>query len=160
MRRTFLILLSITILIGCTACDGVFRAVKGKKTYTVDNMSITVADIFFEAEAKGFTYCLDSAEVAVYILKEVAKKDKFPDFTPERYAKNFLKKQMSEIKFLDNIPYGEYTVKGENGKEYTYFAAFYKNGENFWSIQFTCLTSEYERNLEDFKEWAKTVTFS
>ncbi len=160
MKKLVTFLLLITTLLSCASCDRIARNLNGSKTYTVENMSFTVDDMFWEVEDETFVLCLDSKEIAVYVQKETTNSDKYKDFTAEEYAKNFIKQDNSEIKFLDKIPYSTYTVKNDNGKEYIYFAAFYKNGSSFWSLQFVCESDDYDYNKEDFEEWAKSVTFS
>ncbi len=161
MKRFISVLLLITTLLTCASCARIKRNLNGSKTYTVDNMSFTVDDMFWEVETDDtFVMCLDSTEIAVYVQKETADSEKYKNFSAEDYANNFLQKSLNEIKYLDQIPYGIYTSKNENGKEYTYFAAFYKDGNNFWSIQFVCATKDYDYNKEDFENWAKSVTFS
>ncbi len=160
MKRFFALLLLIATILTCSSCDRIKRNLNGSKTYTVDNMSFTVDDMFWEVEDDTFVLCLDSTEIAVYVQKETADSEKYKDFSAEDYANNFLQKSLKDILFLDGIPYSTYTSTDDNGKEFTYFAAFYKNGNTFWSLQFVCATDDYDYNKEDFENWAKSVTFS
>ncbi len=162
MKRSTAVLLLILTIFTCTSCDRIKRNLNGSKTYTVENMSFTVDDMFWEVEENDtFVFCLDSTEIAVYVQKETADSEKYKDFSAADYANNFLQKSLKEIKFIDNaIPYGIYTSKNDEGKEFTYFATFYKNGNSFWSLQFVCETKNYDYNKEDFENWARSVVFS
>ena len=134
------------------------------KTFTANGMSITLTKAFKETQMQGFTNCYDSADVAVFALKEeFTLMEGFEKYTLEQYADLV----------IQNNNLSEAVVKKENGltgfqHEWVnpdtqdtcrYISFVYKTEDAFWLVQFATLKENADARMEDITQWAKTVTF-
>ncbi|MBR2043059.1 MAG: hypothetical protein IJ946_01830 [Clostridia bacterium] len=142
---------------GCKVKDAVF---------TCQELSITLTEEFKETQIEGYTTCFDSADVAVFVLKEeFSLMVGFEDYTLDQYADLVLqanKHRNPETVKIDGLGNCiKYTFYNEELKQdYTYLAMLYKADTAFWMVQFTCKTEEYPQREAFFIERAKTVTFN
>ena len=164
MKKVLAITLVIVMLFSLASCmkSGLEGA---EKTYTCDNMSITLTDGFKETTYPGFTACYDSADVAVFCIKEpFSMAEGVEDLTLDEYADLTLKANATQNPTLhefDGIPMMKYTYHNEEtGVTYAYISAMYKSGDAFWAIQFACAVDIYDENEATFIKWAKSVVFS
>ena len=164
MKKILAFTLAFVMLFSMTSClKSGFEG--NEKTYTHDGMSITLTENFKEASFEGFTICFDSADVAVFCLKEAfTLAEGVEDWSLDYYAVLTLEANAAQnptLKDVDGMPVMEYTYKDEeSGVTYAYFSAMYKSGDAFWAIQFACDADMYAENEETFVKWAKSVTFS
>ncbi|MBQ7799878.1 MAG: hypothetical protein IJ370_05245 [Oscillospiraceae bacterium] len=139
------------------------------KTFSAEGMSITLTDEFTEVDTEGlknFTTAYETRDVAVLVLKENDNMfaDGMENYTVDDYGEMVLLSSnlsSSEIKHNDGLTYFTYT--GQNADtniSYNYYAYIYKNGNNFWLIQFATAEEHAEKYSQQFFEWAKTVRFS
>lgn len=141
---------------GCKAKDAVFIH---------DNMSITLTDEFTEAQFEGYDVCFDSANVAVFVIKE--------EFTILPGAENYTLEQYLDLVMVANkdknptsftkgdlVGFSYTNFITEENCDFTHSAYLYKSADAFWMIQFACKTAEIAKYEPFFEERAKTVTFS
>jgi hypothetical protein len=136
-----------------------------EKTYTYDNMSLTMTENFREISYTGFDVCYESADVAVFCIKEpFTLAEGIEDLTLDDYAELTLEANAAQnptLKDVDGIPVMEYTYYNEDTElTYAYFSALYKSGDAFWVVQFACNEELYAENEASLVKWAKSVTFS
>ena len=129
-------------------------------------MEITLTDDFSKTSIEGYTVCYDSAEVAVFALKEnFDLMDGLEDYTIEQYGELVLQNNSfdSSVKLLSNdgLTYFDYEYANpETNDTYYYFTVLYKAPDAFWTVQFTTLSEDIEDYIQSFTDWAKTVEFS
>ena len=164
MKRFLAIALSLILVFSMTSClkSGFEGA---EKTYTYENMSITMSENFREISYTGFDVCYESADVAVFCIKEpFTLAEGIEDLTLDDYAALTLEAnamQNPTLKDVDGIPVMEYTYYNEGTAiTYAYFSALYKSGDAFWVVQFACNEDLYAENEAFLIKWAKSVTFS
>jgi hypothetical protein len=164
MKKVLAFTLVIVMLFSLTSC--MKSGLEGdEKIYTYDNMSITLTNGFREMAYAGFTVCYDSADVAVFCIKEpFTMAEGIEDLTLEEYADLTLKANATQNPTLhefDGIPMMKYTYHNEETDvTYAYISAMYKSGDAFWAIQFACAADVYDENEATFIKWAKSVVFS
>ncbi len=156
-----LVLASMLLLSGCNLLK---PAYEGKsKVFTSEEIEITLTDSFFESENEDREFFYLSTSCGATGFKE-HKSDLFTsNGTVEAYAS--LMKQAnsamnpSEVKTENGITYIECTKLDDDGEEWTYFLAFLQNGDYFWTIQFHCMSDEYQAFKPHFFTWAKSIKF-
>lgn len=136
-----------------------------EKTFSYDEMAITLTDEFKEAEIERFTVGYESKKVAVFALKEeFALAEGFGDYTLEQYANLVIQANSvgsAEVKTGDGLIHFEYDYTSPETKEvFRYFAYVYKADDAFWLIQFATLDENVDKYAEQITEWAKSVEFS
>lgn len=130
------------------------------KEFVYEQMHITLNDYFKETSSSGFDVCYESRDIAVFVLKETLSEDK----TLEEYGEMVISANdmdsSVELQEDSGLYYFEYDYAGSNPEEAIgYFAAVFKNGEDYWLIQFACYKESYQGYRNDFVEWSKSVRF-
>lgn len=165
-----LVILVIAIIVGLlagfAASSALFSTQKIEpKTFSTDEIEITLTNQFFETSIEGYTVCYDSETAGVFVLKEPFDLfDGFENYTLEEYGELVLLGNSFDpsIKLNNDngLTYFEYLYTNpETNDTYYYFTALYKTSDAFWMLQFTTL----EENAENYKlqiiDWAKSVEF-
>ncbi len=135
-----------------------------KEEVKIDGLTITLTKAFAKMESEEYDYLYDAKDAAVIVLKQSFAEyegfignslDEYAEATREANAKH----SPSEIKKEDYLTAMEYkAISDVDGKEYTYYAVFYSGSDAFWTIQFFCLSTDYEAYKPYFVEYAKSVT--
>lgn len=159
MKRIISVVLLLAMVLtfaGCSVKD---------KVFTCEELSVTLTEEYFETEMEGYNACFDSANVAVFVLKEEFNlMEGFEDYTLEQYANLVMQAnsarnpERADKDGLIGIKYSFFN--SEENQNYTYWASLYKADDSFWMVQFVCKAEEYEKYESYFVERAKTVTFS
>lgn len=145
MKKIIRMILCILILSGLLCGCG--KEDTGTKTYTCENLTITVPASMKEQkdllEGTGFQFCLEGSGILVVGLREDLSK--FSDMTAMEYAN-----QVVQVNNLNGIPEdkGDYVMIEYTeviGTEYTYVACIYKNGYEFWTVQAATLSSVFDK---------------
>lgn len=164
MKKILALTLVLVMLVSMASClkSGLEGA---EKTYTHSGMSITLTENFKETSFEGFDICFDSADVAVFCLKEAfTLAEGIEDWSLDYYAELTLQANAAQNPTLDQVdgmPIMEYTYSdAESGITYAYLSVMYKSADAFWAIQFACDAEIYEANKSTFIQWAKSVSFS
>lgn len=135
------------------------------KTFSCDGMSITLTEVFREAEIENFTAAYDSKDVAVFALKEpFALYDGLEAYTVEQYMDLVIEANglsSAEPKTVEDLTFCKYNrANPETGVAYTYFAYVYKADDAFWLVQFATADKNVEAYTEEITEFAKSVEFA
>ena len=160
MRKQFskilVCILLCTLTVGLMSCA--FLEPK-EKTFTKAGISITLTEQFVEQEYVTQTVAYVSQKAIVTALKEDGTQ--IPGYDVTEYAKLVCTaNKLDESKVVTKSGYAEFTYEKEvSGKDYYYYARCFKNGTDFWLVQFACETHNVEELTPTFQKWASTVTF-
>ena len=163
MKRLLSALLVLAALFAFCACGQVEAE---PKTFTKENMTITLTDAFKEASVEGYTVGYESKKVAVIALREAfSLMQGFESWTLDQYAEvihaNAAANSPTQISHSDGLTSFEYSFfNADEDQTYTYFVAMYKCSDAFWTISFASIESDYEGYRASFVEWAKSVAFA
>ena len=159
-----LVFIAVTLVsgaLGYSIMTAVFSGVFAKdRTFKVDEMSITLNDSFSESFSSGREAAYSSSRVSVYIDKDPSAAG-LGIKTPRGYAEYIIARNSFEncsVSEEDGIAHFIFTADTSEGT-YKYFAYTYRDGENFWLIQFAVkenFASTYSKNID---KWAKSVRF-
>lgn len=159
--RAFLALALALSLLLC-GCSGLFG--EDPKTFSKAGMSITLDEGFMERELISYTAVYESVDIAVFALKE-----EFSLFEGTGYGANTTLKEYAELVIEANGIDCRVTTEGSltgfryekeaGGKEVTYCAYVYKSSDAFWLVQFSVVSSQYEKNKDKIADFAASVTF-
>ena len=158
-RRALLSMAALLFLIFACACS----AEPGKKTFTVEEMSITLTDAFAEKPMLAQTACYETDDAMVTVLKDRGASFD-PEMTLTEYAEsvillNKLDQVNAFVQTDGNLVY--FTFEQEVlDKDCSFMAFVYQNGETFWMIQFVCETDDAEEMTPVFFEYARSVAFA
>lgn len=157
IKSLLLISLTVALLLSFVGCSLLGPK---DKAFSKEGMTITLTDAFTEQEIITQTAYYVSNEAIVTALKEDGTS--LGNRTVADYAKlvcTVNKLTSSEVVAKDG--YAEFTYeKDVSGKSYYYYARCFKNGTDFWLIQFACETKNQSRYTPIFDKWASSVTFS
>lgn len=162
MKRAAALLLVLCCLFSLMGCSAKKVYEADAKTFTNDGLQIELTESFRAKEDyEGYTVCYDSAEVAVFVLKEAfTLAEGSESLSLEEYAGYVYEanasKNPDDVTTVDGLTCMEYTFDN-NGSEYSYFCAMFKGSDAFWLVQFVCMDTIYEEYKPYFIEWAKTV---
>ncbi|MBQ3490854.1 MAG: hypothetical protein IJA86_09715 [Clostridia bacterium] len=150
----FLVVITMAlILTSCMSAD--------PKDFTVDGMTVTLTTAFKETEMEGYTACYTSKDVLAVVLKEIGMDNLTLDDYAGLVRKANASKNPSEISKGDVYHSMEYDfLNQEENQTYSYYCAMFKNGDEFWLVQFACRKEDYTSHKETFINWANTVKFA
>ncbi len=161
-----IVVLIIAVIVGVIiglAATGIFSS-PSAKTFTAENLKITLTDEFKSTPMDGFDAVYESKYVLVCL-----QEDKFywvegmEDYTLEQYGELFLEfNEMDpsvKIQSKEGLVCFDYQ-EDVDGSTYQYFAVIYKASDAFWTVQFATPVENYKDLQSDFIKWAKTVTFT
>ena len=129
-----------------------------EKDFSKAGLTITLTEEFTEQEIVTQTAYYLSQKAIVTTLKE--SDEVLKDFNVKKYAE-----AICEIYKLDSTVtvqegYAEFSYEKElSGKDYHYYARCYKNGNDFWLVQFACETKNIEEFKPKFDKWASSIKF-
>ena len=161
MKKIAILLAVLMLTLSLASCG-----LMGPKTFTVDDLSITVEGFFTEQNGLNEEYnlILISPDAGVMILKETfeefEKADLDTDMSVKEYAEivmfgNGLSGDPTEE---DGMTYFTYTEEVD-GTEFTYMGFCYRGTDAYWLVQIYCPTEDYEAKKPEMMEWAKSVSF-
>jgi len=159
MKKLLATVLVLVIAISLTACAA------QPKEFSESGMTITLTTAFFENTQGGYTVCYDSANVAVFVLKEsFSLQAGVGDMSLDDYAAlvraSNASKSPSAISKADGLTSMEYSFENTSeNKTYKYFCTMFKGPDAFWLVQFATLEDKYDELLPTLKEYAKSVVF-
>ena len=140
-------------------------ASNSEKTFSVQEMSVTLTSAFKQESMLGFAGYLHSKDVAVFVerigfdevegLEEISARE----FAGYALLGNDYGTDVT-VESEGGIPYFEFADKDPSSGEKTRtYVAFYKSDSAIWDIQFVSLEKDYPKQRSNFVKWAKTVTF-
>ena len=144
--------------------DSIFDAnLQKPKTFTYQDMSITLTNQFRETEFEGFDVCYDSSRAAVFVLHEpFALAEGFEDYTLEEYAQLVIdvnELDDTQVRIRDGHTYFEYDAVVDNGTTYRYHAFAFKTDKAFWLVQIAVSADQATKEEDAIWSWANSVTF-
>ena len=144
--------------------DSIFDAnLQKPKTFTYQDMSITLTNQFRETEFEGFDVCYDSTRAAVFVLHEpFALAEGFEDYTLEEYAQLVIdvnELDDTQVRIRDGHTYFEYDAVVDSGTTYRYCAFAFKTDEAFWLVQIAVSADQVTKEEDAIWSWANSVTF-
>lgn len=150
----------------CLPLSGCFSQTSEEKTYSFDELSITMEGGFRKVDAQAVTYYLQSKKAIFTALKEPFSSLSSLDITPESSLSEYMqvvitsnKLDDAEVKDGENGTY-QYLIyeKDTGGKTYFYTVVAVKGSDAFWLVNFACPTGNREAYAEKFLDWANTIT--
>ncbi len=135
------------------------------KTFTAQDMSITLTNRFTEKNSDAYTAVYDSRDAAVFVLNEpISLAEGFEDLTVEEYIDIIIEAnglQNAERKNYDGTPGFEYSFTNPDTNDVIkYFSYVYKTADDFWMIQYAVPEEKAGELAPKIAGWAKTVKFA
>ena len=160
------IIITILIIIVSVSVSTVIRTlprnIAQDKDFSKAGMTITLTDKFIEKDVAAYTSYYESETTIVTILKEeftLFEEAEVPtDISLKEYA-DFVAQNNNTtwtVKEKDGLTYVEFD-KNANGKTASYFAVFLRSDDAYWLVQFGCEKKNYDKNMNDFIKWAKSI---
>lgn len=135
------------------------------KTFTCDEMSMTLTDRFEETAYEGLRACYESGDVLVFVLKEeFSMAEGLESLSLEQYGE-LVKDNLVSSSFEpttpvvrdDRVMMQYHADDGENS--FVCDAIAFKGTDAFWIVRFVTLADEYESYSSQIEEWASSITF-
>ena len=136
-----------------------------EKTFSCNDMQITLTKSFKETEIQGFTAAYDSKDVAVFALEETfAATPSLKEWSLDQYAQAVIDNNNLTDAVLvrdgDMRSFAYDATNSQTQETYHYVAYVYKEDDAFWMIQFAALKEDADEYAKQIDTWAKTVTFT
>lgn len=136
-----------------------------EKTFSCNDMQITLTKEFKKTEVQGFTAAYDSKNVAVFALEEKFTLDpSMEEWSLDKYGQTVINN--NNLTYATLIRDGDMryfafdATNSETQETYHYVAYVYKEDDAFWMIQFATLKEDADEYAKQIDTWAKTVTFT
>ncbi len=134
------------------------------KTFSTNEIQITLTDEFRESNVKNYTVAYDSRDVAVFALKEeYVSAPGLSEYTTAQYADLIIQAnelQATKIQTENGVTRFEYNYTNPDTDDwYRFFIYVYKTDDAFWSVQFATLNQNVNHYAPQIAQWANSVTF-
>ncbi len=159
MKKLIALLMATLMLMSFAACGGEVK----EKEFTHSGLTITLTEAFTEASYEGYTVCYDSANVAVFVIKEnFSLLEGLEDYTLKQYAELVHNANSSRnpaaITEVEGLTTFEYSfLNTDEDQTYQYFTTMFKGDDAFWTIQFCCKADKFSEYKADMIKYAKSV---
>lgn len=143
----------------------IFNPTPKEKTFSSDEMTITLTNEFEKMESDKYIDVYESRKMVVFSSKE--------EFALFEGAENYTAKQYcdltiqinnldsSKTKTSDGLTYFEYdSVNPNTNKTYHYFVYVYKTDDAFWMVQFALLKQNAYKYAPKIAKYAKSIVFA
>lgn len=159
MKRFFAMLMALVMMLSLCACGAA-----ADKVFTCGDLSITLTTGFKESSVEGQDAFYESRSVGVTVVEDAKANIAGGDtMTKKEYGELVIELSEREsllgVTELDDLTYFSY-VSAVDSDSYTYEAYIYESADAFWLVQFFCLTDNYSKHIDSFRNWARTVTVS
>ncbi len=153
-----------SVVMGLSVMDKLLdakAAAPADKTFTCQELTITLNEQFVQTGAAGYTACYSSGDAAVFVLREgFDAKEGFGDLTVTEYGEMVLQKNgLSETAELGE--YGGLTafhhVSAVGETQFYYYVVLLKGEDAFWMVQITSLYEGAEKNMPQYQHWAQSI---
>ena len=160
--RIIALVLAMVLLTGCT----LFPAKESTKSYSCRDLTMEISskmkDVSGQEDFSGFTFALDSNDMAIFALNETfAEYPVLEEYTTKDYADLLIQlygvNSTVQERSGKDYHYLVYTADTELG-EFTYMAGIFRNSNGFWMIQVCTPTDKYDQ--EEFFSYLDTVKLS
>lgn len=135
------------------------------KTFTMDELSITLDTGFEEYDVEGFKGGLDSDHVGVLVTEESKAELKLLGLEVNSLAEYGellaeLYEVESDVTTEQGITYFEYTWNDMVEGDYHYVCTLYETTDSYWMVEFVTTADEAEEYRSKIFEWANGVTIA
>ena len=174
MNRKFLIkVVSFTLLVistfsllGCGSSDDKPKEkIIEAKTFTSDDLSITLTNEFVESTQETYQFYYSSGSAICIGVKEA--KDTISNVNPDIHSLQ----EYAEVSMMrsdisaDFTQYNDHTLVYEwenniNDTDYSYIAYITETEDAYWMIQFATLSEQYENVKADFASYFDSIVFT
>ncbi len=149
------------VVTGCSL-SSLFK--ESTKKYTVNGISVTMNDSFYEKDLVSQTAYLESQDAIFSALKEDFTELEVVGITKDSTLTDYAEAVKTANSFTGNIIEKDGLVyftyeKDVSGKSFFYLASVYKADDAFWLVNFACESKNKDEFEPKFIEWAKTVEF-
>lgn len=128
------------------------------KDFSKAGLTITLTDDFSEQDLITQTAYYVSNKAIVTTLREDSRTIKV--YNVKNYANLVCESNKLNSTVTTKDDYAEFTYeKGVNGKEFFFYARCYKDGVNFWLVQFACETKNKDDFMPKFNKWGDSIVF-
>ena len=170
MKRKLLLLLLAAVLL-CSGCIPTAQTEEPLPpqpvTFTKDELSVTLTDAFTEKSYVTYTAVYDSADIALFALKEEFRLFDSSVLSAESSPADYAALLWKSNGFTDELPLAEgdeltwfdYS-RTVNGNDYTYRVYVYRSDEAFWMVQFAAFADQFDTLSPTIHGYAATVSFS
>lgn len=156
-----ILILLVSFALGICIGSGMFRKAK-PKVYTAGELSVTLTDDFQPTNVKDAT-AFSSKDTTVIMTKEnhAALRGMSVDDYAAAVISSSATASSAVVSHEDGLTYFEYEVYLEDLQRTVRYLAFcYRNGNDYWMVQFAANSSRFSSLRPTFFTYAKTVQFS
>lgn len=160
MKKTLALAMVCVMMLLSTAC----ASEAADKVMTEGALNITLTDAFTKSSYEGYDFVYESRKIMVMGVCETQQEFNEVGMTVgtvREYAKLCMDAHGTDVSLqtADSYVYCEYdeTVQGQN---FSYYAAFYNNGDNYWVLSFATLKDDYESQKATIEKFASSVTYN
>lgn len=151
--------LALGVVVGLYS-SGLFES-NDPKTFTYDDMQITLTEAFDEDFVDGFDVAYVSDHVGCFAFYElIGDFENGNAMTAKDYGESIMEINdidLSKLQILQNGMPGFTETDTVDGVLYNYYYFFYKGETAFWMLQFTVESSENAQYEQQIYDWASTV---
>ena len=155
--------LLVAVILGSVGAYFLDDALLSKKKFTADEFSIVLTTDFTRITYQDFDITAVSDDVDMFVYKDVYTPEEAANITLKQYAA-WLRTEFlydSEVMVDGNFMYFIDNVANPKTNEvFHQYCVVYKNGNNFWVVQFATPIDKAEKYDKKFLNWARTVKFS
>lgn len=135
----------------------------GSKTFTFDELTITLTDDFEEYETEDMDYALLADNIGVAVVKEEftvldeygIEADVFSAYDYAVAAQESVGTD-GEIFSADGYEYFVYD-KNVSGMDFTYYSAVFKGSNAFWRVSFYTYSNLFDSLTPSFERWCASI---
>lgn len=135
----------------------------GSKTFTFDELTITLTDDFEEYETEDVDYALLADNIGVAVVKEEftvldeygIEADAFSAYDYAVAAQESVGTD-SNIFSADGYEYFIYD-KNVTGMDFTYYSAVFKGSNAFWRVSFYTYSNLFDSLTPSFERWCASI---
>lgn len=160
MKKTLALVMAGVMMMLFTAC----ASQAADKVFTEGALSITLTDAFTKESYEGYDFVYQSNKIMVMGVCETQQQFNEVGMTVgtvQEYAKLCMEAHGTDVSLqtADSYVYCEYEEKVQ-GKDFSYYAAFYNNGDNYWVLSFATLKDDYADQKATIEKFASSVTYN
>lgn len=138
-----------------------------EKTFTEKEFSIKLTEDFEKKKLEGATYYYESSTAIVMVIKEKAteledigiQEDSSLDDYVQAIVKSNKLPEDTKISKRGDYRYISYENGDKKTGEFYFVAVTFRQGEEFWLMNFACRQTNDQQFKEQFLEWADSIKF-
>jgi len=161
-----LVALILLMLTGCSVLDSAEEPTPTPQptSFSKSGMTVTLTDAFTEKDYVTYTAVYESADIAIFALKEefrlfdssvLSSESAVTEYARLLWKSNGFSNELN-LSEQDGLTWFQYD-RAVNGGDYTYRVYVYKGTDSFWMVQFTAYADRFADVETVIHEYAKTV---